>query len=401
MTINKMQQRMPRDTESLGIYVHIPFCQEKCNYCDFLSFGGQDREVQQDYVHGLLREIRAYGSQALPQSSGLTLSARKVESIFFGGGTPSLLHEDLIREILDEIRGQFFLAPDVEITIEANPGTIRKEKLVAYRQAGINRLSIGVQSAEEDLLKTLGRIHGWQDFLDCYRWAREAGFENINCDLMFAIPDQSEAQWQHTLDAVLSLEPTPEHISFYSLQLEEGTEFHRLHQEGKLLLTEDETDRRMYWSAAQQLAQHGYEHYEISNAARPGYASRHNLRYWTFGDYLGLGLGAHSFVNGFRFSNTTVMEEYLNNDSHVVWQHENSSQDDVEEYLFTGLRLHRGISLEEFQRRFGAQVLEEYRLTFHQLVERGLLSWSGDGRRILLTPTGIDVSNQVFVALLR
>lgn len=380
---------MPRDDESLGIYVHIPFCQEKCQYCDFLSFRGQNREVEQDYVQALLREIHSYGSK------------KRVDSIFFGGGTPSLLPEAMILEILEALRKDFMLAPDAEITIEANPGTIDKEKLLAYRQAGINRLSIGVQSAEEDLLGTLGRIHSWQDFLDCYRWAREAGFANINCDLMFALPDQSETQWQHTLEAVLSLDPAPEHISFYSLQLEEGTEFHRLLQEGKLHLTDEETDRRMYWSAAEQLAQHGYEHYEISNAARPGYASRHNLRYWTFGDYLGLGLGAHSFVNGVRFSNTTIIDEYVNNESQVVWQQENSSQDDREEYLFTGLRLHQGISLEDFQERFGAAVLEDYEKIFHQLKERGLLDWSGDGKRVRLTKTGVDVSNQVFVELLR
>lgn len=394
---------MPRDDESLGIYVHIPFCQEKCQYCDFLSFGGQNRKVQQDYVQALLREIHSYGSQGSISSEGAesNLSKRRVNSIFFGGGTPSVLPEAMILEILKALRKDFLLAPDAEITIEANPGTIDKEKLLAYRQAGINRLSIGVQSAEEDLLETLGRIHSWQDFLDCYRWSREAGFTNINCDLMFALPDQSEAQWQHTLEAVLSLDPTPEHISFYSLQLEEGTEFDRLHQEGKLHLTDEETDRRMYWSAAEQLAQHGYEHYEISNAARPGYASRHNLRYWTFGDYLGLGLGAHSFVNGVRFSNTTVMEEYLHNASQVVWQQENTSQDDREEYLFTGLRLHQGISLEDFQQCFGADVLEEYEKIFHQLRDRGLLHWSGDGKRVRLSKTGVDVSNQVFVEFLR
>lgn len=394
---------MPRDDESLGIYVHLPFCQEKCQYCDFLSFGGQNREVQQDYVQALLREIRSYGSQGSISSEGAEpdLSIRRVESIFFGGGTPSLLPEDMILEILEALRQDFTLAPDAEITIEANPGTIEKEKLLAYRQAGINRLSIGVQSAEEDLLRTLGRIHSWQEFLDCYRWAREAGFANINCDLMFALPNQSEAQWHHTLEEVLSLDPPPEHLSFYSLQLEEGTEFHRLYQEGNLHLIEEETDRRMYWSASQQLAQRGYEHYEISNAARPGCASRHNLRYWTFGDYLGLGLGAHSFVNGIRFSNTTVLEEYLNNDVHVVWQHENSSQDNVEEYLFTGLRLLQGIFLDDLHHRFGAGVLEEYEKIFHQLKDRGLLDWSGDGKRVRLTRTGVDVSNQVFVELLR
>lgn len=383
---------MPRDGESLGIYVHIPFCQEKCHYCDFLSFGGQGRGAQQDYVKALIQEIRSYGSD---------LSRRRVESVFLGGGTPSLLQEDLIREIMLELKANFSLAEDAEITIEANPGTIRKEKLIAYRQAGVNRLSIGVQSAEEELLRTLGRIHSWKEFLDCYSWAREAGFTNINCDLMFAVPDQTEALWQHTLDAVLALKPPPEHISFYSLQLEEGTEFDRLHQEGRLTLTEDETDRRMYWSAAKQLAQHGYDHYEISNAAKPGYASRHNLRYWTFGDYLGLGLGAHSFVNGVRFSNTTVMEEYCNNAARVVWQHENSRQDDVEEYLFTGLRLHQGISLDDFQRHFGEKILQEYKELFGPLMEQGLISWSEDGKRIRLTKRGIDISNQVFVALLR
>lgn len=351
-------------------------------------------------MKALLREIRMYGSHGPADPAG-DLSTRKVTSIFLGGGTPSLLSEVLIGEIMTELNGSFRLAPDAEITIEVNPGTINKEKLLAYREAGINRLSIGVQSADEGLLRTLGRIHSWQEFLDCYRWAREAGFRNINCDLMFAIPGQSEAQWRHTLDTVLSLDPTPEHISFYSLQLEEGTEFDRLFQEGRLQITEDEVDRRMYWSAAEQLASHGYEHYEISNAALPGQASRHNLRYWTFGDYLGLGLGAHSFVNGVRFSNTTVMEEYLANESFVVWQHVNSRQDDVEEYLFTGLRLLRGIDLDNFQARFSSRILEEYETIFLQLTERGLLCWSEDGNRVQLTRTGIDISNQVFVELLR
>lgn len=399
MTINK-QVRTVHGLDSvkpLGLYIHIPFCAQKCNYCDFLSFGGSTTTKQKDYVTALLKEIQGYRSRTL-------LVDRQVDTVYIGGGTPSLLEESLITAILDAMHVEFQLSADAEITIESNPGSIEQKKLTAWRNAGCNRLSMGAQSMNDDLLRLLGRPHRSEDLIKSFYDARKAGFQNINIDLIFSIPGQSHSQWIDTLNTVLDL--APEHLSFYSLQLEEGTEFYRRVQAGTLQLLDDESDRDMYWNAVELVANKGYKQYEISNASRPGFASRHNMKYWSFEDYIGIGLGAHSFFQGRRYSNCTDFEQYLRSfqtaapetsiePPSTVWKHDNTYRDDVEEYLFTGLRKTEGILLDDFQMRFGASVLDLYRDSVRRLTANNWLLV--DHARMRLTNDGIDLSNQVFI----
>lgn len=375
----------------MGLYLHVPFCIRKCNYCDFLSFGGIPEEGREAYFQSLLQEIRLNGQ--------LYGNKYYVDSIFIGGGTPSLVSEGLIEELMAALRESFAVDENAEISMEANPKTLTGGKLETYLEAGINRLSMGVQTLDDSLLRDLGRAHSVADFLDNYRLARDCGFRNINVDLMFSIPNQTQRTWMKTLEQAVALEP--EHISFYGLQLEEGTPFFTMLQEGRLQETEGETDRRMYHDAVELLASRGYRHYEISNAAKDGYQCRHNLKYWSMEDYLGLGLGAHSFLEGIRFSNTTDLEEY--NDSrdqapnpYVRWRHKNSRQETIAEYLFTGLRKIQGIDAADFRERFGQTVEEVYAEGWERIqryFDEGFLIRSGD--RIRFSEKGIDISNTI------
>jgi oxygen-independent coproporphyrinogen III oxidase len=383
----------------LGLYIHIPFCIEKCRYCDFLSFGGRDTSLHSAYVEALLAEIENANGDGFI-----------VDSIFIGGGTPSLLEAEHICRILNQINLGFTLHPDIEITIESNPKTLTREKLMAYRNMGINRLSIGAQTLNDELLGFMGRIHNAKDFVENYWEARACNFANINVDLMFAIPGQTLQIWDNTLSEVLSLKP--EHISFYSLQLEEGTPFYRMFEEGNLNYIDDQTDRRMYREAIAKLERGGYVQYEISNAARPGFECKHNLKYWSMDEYLGLGLGAHSYINGWRFSNETDLVSYmdlghqltkqsnekqrnLHNSPFVVWENENTRQDDISEYLFTGMRQIEGISLDHFQRKFGVPILEIYASEISKHIKAGLLKNDLSNGRLRFSDKGIDLSNSV------
>lgn len=385
----------------LGLYVHIPFCSQKCSYCDFLSFEGQGNspEIHEEYIKSLIREIGINGKSYREDY--------RIDSIFFGGGTPSLIQEALIADVLSAVKADFNVSDDAEITIESNPGTLNRQKLERYLAAGINRLSMGVQSLDEQCLIRLGRIHNRQDFLDNFRLAREVGFRNISVDLMFSIPGQDMEIWNDTLNDILQL--APEHISFYSLQIEEGTKFFRLFNEGELQENSDELDRGMYHEAIHLLKKRGYHHYEISNAAKPGLECRHNLKYWSMEDYLGVGLGSHSFVKGVRFSNTRNLAEYnrilaidnqtlAENALPEVWRQPNTRQDMISEYLFTGLRKIDGISLSDFEERFGATLQEIYRDKWpdiNRFIESKHLFM--DENKLKFTEKGIDVSNTVLV----
>ena len=278
----------------LELYIHIPFCVKKCDYCDFLS-GPAGKERQREYFQALEREIAA-----VPD-----FSDREITTVFIGGGTPSVPDPSLVGEMLDQIRNKFFVAPDAEITIEANPGTLYKEKLQIYLEHGINRLSLGLQSPQNRELKILGRIHTWEEFQESFFMARDAGFSNINIDLMSAIPEQTYADWEKNLRTVAGL--SPEHISAYSLIIEEGTPF----GERKLKLPDEDTEYRMYENTAGILEEYGFHQYEISNYAKGGRECRHNKGYWQRIDYLGLGLGASSLLKHMRFSNTADMKEYI------------------------------------------------------------------------------------------
>ena len=381
----------------LGLYVHIPFCVRKCKYCDFLSFEGEPDMGQLQYVNTLLREIRQAG----------TIYGRKyyVNTIFFGGGTPSILDEILIKRILDVIYEEFEVKTDEqdgfalpEITIEANPGTLTGEKLEEYRRSGVNRLSLGVQSFHVDLLRTLGRIHPPEQAKQSYKLARELGFENINFDLMFGLPGQTPEMWKQTLEEAIAMEP--EHISFYSLELEEGTPFAQMYREGRLELPDEDIDRDMYHTAIDLLKKNGYVHYEISNAAKPGFECRHNLKYWSMEEYLGLGLGAHSYVDGMRFKNVGNLGAYNSTDVPRTDSYRNTEKDDMSDYLFTGLRKIEGISLQEFKDRFHVDVMILYRRPIQKHLDGGLLELKDNGSRLALSALGLDNMNKVLQDLL-
>lgn len=367
-------------TASMEIYIHIPFCAKKCEYCDFLS-GPAGGKEQRAYVQALLKEIRA-----AEEGQG-----RSVSSIFIGGGTPSLLKEDLLGSVLNEIYKKFNLEPEAEISIEVNPGTVSLKKLEAYRRMGINRLSIGLQSTDDRELKTLGRLHNYAQFLETYQAAGNAGFDNINIDLMSALPDQTYEGWVTNLRRTAELSPA--HISAYSLIIEDGTPFALR----ELNLPDEETEYRMYEDTAAILKEYGYEQYEISNYAKKGKRCRHNVGYWTRCDYLGFGLGAASLWGNKRFSNTADMEEYLNNSAFPerirLMEPVLSREDEMAEFMFLGLRMTEGVSEAAFRQEFGVEMREIYGEVLKKYTDMELLE-EKDGR-IFLTRKGIHVSNSV------
>lgn len=375
---------MKRKDTSFELYIHIPFCVRKCAYCDFLSAPGSE-EAKASYTEALLREIEAVKTEK-----------REVSSIFVGGGTPSALSPSLMGDIFEKIHKSFSVAPDAEITIEANPGTLSKEKLFLYRNVGINRLSLGLQSPEAAELKSLGRIHTYEEFLESFSLAREAGFQNINVDLMCALPDQTYEGWVRNLRKVAALHP--EHISAYSLIIEEGTPFAKR----KLNLPDEDTEYRMYEDTAGILSEYGYEQYEISNYAKKDLACQHNVGYWTRKEYLGLGLGAASLWGNQRFSNTSDFSLYLNNSGFpekIRGDRETLSLEaEMSEFMFLGLRMTKGVSKAEFLEGFGVPIESVYGKVLDKYKSVGLLEET-EGR-IFLTRAGIHVSNGVMAEFL-
>lgn len=369
----------------LEIYVHIPFCVKKCDYCDFLS-GFADRNRQEAYVKALLREI-----------SGLKYDGvHQVVSVFFGGGTPSLIDARLIEEILSNLKQKFQFSPEAEITLEANPGTLTKEKLAIYHRAGINRLSLGLQSADDRELRSLGRIHTYEEFLESFWLARENGFSNINVDLMSAIPGQTYEGWIKNLRTVAELEP--EHISAYSLIIEEGTPFAKR----ELELPDEDTEYKMYEDTADILAAYGYHQYEISNYAKKGMECRHNIGYWKRTEYLGIGLGASSFYEKTRYSNTSDMEEYLvssQNPEQIRREvHLLTRREEMEEFMFLGLRMTEGICEKDFQAYFGVPIQQIYGKILDKYKQTEFLEQKDDRWRF--TRKGIHVSNVILAEFL-
>ena len=374
-----------RTDSPIEIYIHIPFCVKKCDYCDFLS-GPSRPEEQESYVQALLREIGT-----VTEGKG-----RSVSSIFIGGGTPSVLDERFIGEVINKIKEKFSLQEDAEITIEVNPGTAYSQKLQAYRHYGINRLSIGLQSPNDRELKILGRIHNYAQFLKTYKEAREVGFDNINIDLMSAIPDQTYEGWQKNLRTVAELKP--EHISAYSLIIEEGTPF----AARKLNLPDEDTEYNMYEATAQILKEYGYEQYEISNYSKEGRVCRHNVGYWTRQDYLGFGLGASSLYEKERFSNTSDWKEYLKNssDPELIREKEPTltREDEMAEFMFLGLRMTKGIAKADFEKIFGCRIEQIYGEVLKKYESMELLVEKDD--RIFLSREGIHVSNSIMAEFL-
>lgn len=390
----------------MELYIHIPFCIKKCNYCDFLSMPS-DEETRAHYVKALLQEIRYYGA----------VIRETVSTVYFGGGTPSVLSAEALVEILNAVRAHFTLEKDCEITVEVNPATIDLTGLRTLKEGGVNRLSIGVQSADDAELCLLGRIHTFKDAQKTVENARKVEINNLNLDLISSLPGQTLEKYEQNLKEILALKP--EHISSYALILEEGTPFYEYYVNHKGLLPSEEADRKMYYLTREMLQKEGYLRYEISNYAKPGYESKHNSGYWRRIPYLGLGLGAASMLQHTRWKNTTGLKEYLqifgDNGSGLnpaaEWENEQlrssfeewislTKQDEMAEYFFLGLRMSEGVSIQGFGKEFGEDLDKVYGAQIEKLIKEGLLVREDAKDRIYLTDFGMDVSNYVFEAFI-
>ena len=373
--------------KNLQIYVHIPFCVQKCLYCDFLSFAAEER-VQENYVNALLEEIRHYGEK---------MTDYDVTTIYIGGGTPSYVNHVWIETVLAVIYENFSIKPNVEISIECNPGTLSSWKLGAYKSAGINRLSIGLQSANNEELKLLGRIHTYEDFLKSYEMARAAGFDNINVDLMSGLPKQNVTKFLETLYQIIKLRP--EHISAYSLIIEKGTPFYDSYKfdlvkqqagmKTDFLPSEDE-EYRIYKATQEVLKQNGYVQYETSNYAQKGYECRHNIGYWTRENYLGIGLGAASLIENVRCTNTSDIDTYIQGEWTAL-EEPITRKAQMEEFMFLGLRMNEGVSRRDFENNFNIAIEAIYREPLEELKRKELLV--ARAGRIFFTDKGRDLSN--------
>lgn len=378
--------------KNLSLYIHIPFCRKKCFYCDFPSFDTYFDEdniekVHINYTNSLIMEIK---------SKGVVSKDFTINTIFFGGGTPTILSSDLLESILNEIKNCFNVSHTAEITIEANPATFDYDKALRLRKMGFNRISMGVQAWQNSLLKSLGRLHTIDEFIDNFHAVRKAGFQNVNVDLMFSLPNQDLAMWQETLHNIVDL--SPEHISVYSLIIEEDTLFFKQLESGIIEEIDEDLDRSMYHYAIDYLADNGYTQYEISNFSKDDFICEHNMVYWSMTDYLGLGLSSHSYFNKQRFHNTYDLDDYIYCDDFSI---ENSydleitdEQNEISEYMFLGLRRNKGVSFDDFKNTFNKDIYDIYPNIIYELIEKGLLQ--KDDYRIYLTKKGIDLSNIVF-----
>lgn len=372
------------DKTNLGIYIHIPFCKQKCYYCDFISFANK-QEKQQEYINAVKSEIDTY-----------QLEKYNVTTIYIGGGTPSYIESkyivELIEKLKNKLKNNITKFEEIEITIEVNPGTVTKEKLQDFKSCGINRLSIGLQTTNNNLLKQIGRIHTYKEFLDTYNCAKQVGFENINVDLMLGLPNQTIKDLKDSLEKVIKLGAT--HISVYSLIVEEGTVIFKLLDEEKIQLPSEETEREMYWYVKNTLELNGYKHYEISNFAKENKYSKHNVNCWKQEEYIGLGVAAHSYLNDTRFSNENNIENYINNVDNKEVEEVQTMEDKQNEFMLLGLRMLNGVDIAMFKQKFGQNPIYLYRDSLSELVEEGLVVV--DLNHIRLTNKGLDLANLVF-----
>lgn len=404
--------------EPIEIYVHIPFCVKKCNYCDFLSYPADER-IKDKYVDALCNQIGIVGAHILPgqnypedentsedfffdeddyeasflhEANHDDSEKMKVSTVYFGGGTPTCLSTGQLERILCKLKEKFDFLPDTEVTIEVNPGTVSDYDLEYLCKMGFNRISIGLQSANEDELRALGRIHTYEDFVYCYKNARKAGFNNINVDVMTALPNQTQEKLLNTLNKVIKL--SPEHISAYSLIIEEDTPFYELYGDIEGPVVGEKTERSLYYLMRDTLAAAGYLRYEISNFAKPGYESRHNTGYWKRIPYIGFGLGASSFYDNIRVSITESVSEYIKDPMTAASVQKLSQTDAMEEFMFLGLRMQKGVDKNDFKMQFGRTAEDVFGRAITRLMEEGLLV-SSDGR-YYLTDKGIDYGNYAF-----
>ncbi len=385
----------------IGIYVHIPFCKQKCHYCDFVSFP-YDESRQKQYIQALINEIYIKKNNEIEGIMVLNNMKEQEEviisTIYIGGGTPSAIASQHIIDIIDMIKKNFTIKENAEITIEINPCTVTKEKLIDYQKAGINRVSIGLQSTHNRLLKLIGRLHTYEEFLKTYALVKAVGFTNINIDLMLGLPSQTLEELTESVIQVIHLKPN--HISIYSLMVEEGTPLEDMLARKELVPVTEEIERKMYWKMKRILEKSGYAHYEISNFAQKGFESQHNLNCWNQEEYLGFGLAAHSYWNNKRFSNTNNIENYIQSIEKqqigkIIEIHEEQSQEDkAKEFMLLGLRKIEGVSISVFEQKFKINPLFYFRFEISKLVEEDLIEVDLDVIR--LTKRGLDLANRVF-----
>lgn len=403
------------EIKEIGLYIHIPFCKHKCYYCDFVSYANKKKFFKK-YVECVKKEIGKYARENRIMSEHGLEPKYVIKTIYIGGGTPSLIDEEYIEDILKSIRENFEITSNleenyeaqdekiknynsqIETTIEVNPGTVTKEKLQKYLECGINRLSIGLQAVQDNLLKEIGRIHTFEDFQNVYKWAREVGFKNINVDLMIGLPNQTLDDVKESTKKVMALKP--EHISVYSLILEENTKLEDMVIKGKLELPDDEIERKMYWYVKKALEKHKYIHYEISNFARPGFESKHNSDCWNQNEYIGIGAAASSFMNNARYENISDLEEYISNiendkpSKNIQLQELLNDESKIDEYMMLSLRKISGVNISEFKRKFNQNPIIRYNKILEKLIKEELIEI--DGNNIRLSSKGIDLANLVW-----
>ncbi len=376
--------------QELGIYIHIPFCKQKCYYCDFISYTNKEKKID-EYINCIIKELNSY-----------EIENYNVTTIYIGGGTPSFIDCTYIKEIMKVLKDKLVHNQtnweDIEITIEVNPGTVTLQKLKCYIEAGINRISIGLQTTNDKLLEQIGRIHTYEEFLDAYKMARKVGFKNINIDFILGLPNQTIQDLKDTIEKAVQL--NPEHISVYSLIVEENTKIEKLINEGKLKLPEEELERQMYWYVKNKLELNGYNHYEISNFAKKGKESRHNKNCWEQKQYIGIGAAAHSYLNNERYSNIENLESYIKNielgniEKNKIVHEIQNIEDAKKEYMILGFRKIEGISINRFKEKFGENPIYVFRKELEKLVTDGLIEIDLD--KIKLTNKGLDLANLAF-----
>lgn len=375
--------------DKISLYIHIPFCAQKCLYCDFPSFARKDH-LRKAYIEALNKEIISLREKH---------NNLEINTIFIGGGTPSVLEADELECLLKEV-AKLNMAKYIEYSMECNPGNLTEEKLEVMKKYGVNRISMGLQAKQDNLLKGLGRIHNYKTFKENFLLAKKVGFNNINVDLMFGLPNQRLNEWEETLREIISLEPA--HISAYSLIIEEGTAFYNLYENDKLKLPTEEEERKMYHLAKKILEENGFNQYEISNYAKEGKECRHNLAYWNMDNWIGVGSAAASYINGKRIKNISSVEEYINSINEKGEAVEeiinNSKNDNMEEFMFMGLRKINGIDENEFKKRFSMNINDVYGEILNKYIDEGLLI--RESGRIFLSEKGIEISNVIMADFL-
>lgn len=385
------------NTKNVGLYIHIPFCKQKCQYCDFNSYAGKENLIE-TYMKWVEFELKGVGEGNRVDYENNLDDLIVVKSIYIGGGTPSFIDSKYIEKIMEIVKECYTIDINAEITIEVNPGTVSQKKLETYLNSGINRISIGLQSTHNEILSKLGRVHSYEEFLYTYNLARKVGFKNINVDLMLGLPNQSLNDLQESITEVVNLEP--EHISVYSLIIENGTPFCEKLEKQEIALPSDELERAMYWETKRKLEKAGYTHYEISNFAKPGFESKHNLSCWNQEEYIGIGASAHSYTNNVRYSNIDSIEDYIRNYENgneidnFVFHEKQNKESKMKEFMMLGLRKIQGIHIQDFKNKFGENPIYLYKKELEKLVNEELLEIDGD--IIKLTDKGIDLANLVW-----